>query len=352
MSAPFAVISDQHYHSFSPFGSLNEAGVSTRLAITLDATREAAAALLKAGGTRLYCAGDTFHVRGSVRPSVLNPVLELFNDLRVSGIEVAVLAGNHDLEGEEASELGNAATALANGNTQVVNVPTHFDQDKVLMIPWIKDQAALLRTVRDCFTDLQSRGGDPGEWTLILHAPLNNVIKGIPDTGIDPAALDMGWGLVLSGHYHNHKQLTPRVWSIGALTHQTWGDVDSLAGYVLVDEHLQVTHAETAAPKFCDFDPNDPEQVRGNYARVKLDEATEAEILQIRDAVLSQYGARGCIVQSTPSPKGVVRSARVQAGGSVIESVSDWIGEFEPAKELDQKRLLTLAAQVLSEATA
>jgi hypothetical protein len=47
----------------------------------LDAIKEAADKLRKVGGKDLVITGDLFHTRGNVKPSVLNPTLDLFSDL-------------------------------------------------------------------------------------------------------------------------------------------------------------------------------------------------------------------------------------------------------------------------------
>lgn len=66
---------------------------------------------------------------------------------------------------------------------------------------------------------------------VVVHTSINKAIPTMPDVGIDAQELkDIGFRLLLSGHYHNHKEVLPGVVSIGALTHQNWGDVGSLAG--------------------------------------------------------------------------------------------------------------------------
>ncbi len=99
MTLPYGVISDCHYHKWDAFSTTNAEGLNSRLEIQLEATKEAAIAMKKAGCKYMLVAGDTFHVRGTVSPSVLHYVTETYkwiiNELDLT---VVMLAGNHDLE--------------------------------------------------------------------------------------------------------------------------------------------------------------------------------------------------------------------------------------------------------------
>ncbi|GKN93598.1 hypothetical protein NUKP88_48140 [Klebsiella variicola] len=68
MTLPYGVISDPHYHKWDSFSTTDADGLNSRLAIQLEATKEAAIAMKKAGCSHMLVAGDTFHVRGTVSP--------------------------------------------------------------------------------------------------------------------------------------------------------------------------------------------------------------------------------------------------------------------------------------------
>jgi len=108
------LISDTHNHNWSVFSSTLPTGVNSRLQHILDETWRAAVTVKERGGDTIIHTGDIFHVRGSVAPSVLNPTVELYgriyNDL---GLNIYLLAGNHDLEGNNSSTLGNAGCGLS-----------------------------------------------------------------------------------------------------------------------------------------------------------------------------------------------------------------------------------------------
>jgi hypothetical protein len=121
------------------------------------------------------------------------------------------------------------------------------------------------------------------------------------------------------------------VYSCGALTHQTWGDIGTLAGHMIVDD-TGVHHFENKAPKFLDYDiswddDTAAEKSKGNFVRVRLGEADEDEIAIIRDHILG-LGAKGCLVQAVAVPKGTATARTASAAAkapTLNESVSEWI---------------------------
>ena len=141
MSKPYGIIRDTHNHAWSAFSKLNEQGINNRLQITLDETYRAAETVKKAGGDTLYHAGDMFHVRGSVAPSVLNPTIETYRRI-VQDLEmrVVVIPGNHDLEGNDSNFLSNASSALRGVGVEIA-AEAWFDD--VLMLPWHSSIASL-----------------------------------------------------------------------------------------------------------------------------------------------------------------------------------------------------------------
>ena len=90
----YGIISDTHCHNWSTFATVGVDGVNTRLSIILKEIKRAAEEVKKAGGKRLFHAGDLFHVRGSVAPSVLNPTLKYFEQIIEMGVEPVIICGN------------------------------------------------------------------------------------------------------------------------------------------------------------------------------------------------------------------------------------------------------------------
>lgn len=321
---------DVHLHNWQSFAQIDAStGINTRLYGLLQGLMRAAKATKEAGGKTFYVAGDLFHVRGKIAPSVLNPTLTVFKNIVGMGLEVRIIPGNHDLEGKDSQVLGNAVAALKGVGCVVCEKTTIFDDDKTIVIPWydkLDDLREAIKNIAD-----QSEDEVRKQFDLVLHAPINGVIKGLPDHGLSGEELaEYGFKRVLSGHYHNHKEVVPGVFSIGALAHHTWSDVEAVAGFVLAHDD-RIEQRETGLPKFVDFPDGDFDAikgaVKGNYVRIKVSKATVAELNAVREE-LTKMGALGVVIQ--PIKEAVVKreaaiSATVKSGASVEVSVSEFV---------------------------
>lgn len=352
---PYGIISDTHAHTWGTFSKPLATGINSRLQHILDGILGAGKWVADEGGQRLYITGDLFHKRGEISPMVLNPLIDVFKELHSMGIETRVLTGNHDLESRNSEALSNSCESLRTvEGIKVISKPTLFSDDNVAMVPWYDSIDDVRKHIKLLVSEIESID-DVAEWTLMLHAPVNGVLIGIPDHGFYAKELEvLGFHRVFSGHYHNHKEFAGEVFSVGALTHQTWNDVNTKAGMLLVNEF--VTHRETDAPKFKDFDlkwddDTAAEECEGNYMRLKLGEATEDEITMLRDHIIG-LGGVGVLVQAIPIPKGTVKSrtsATVKAP-TVRESINEWISAHSPSKGRTEIEKLCMAIMDESEA--
>lgn len=332
---PFGVVSDQHNHNFSAFSSTLPSGVNSRLQITIDELFRMADEVKARGGKRIYNAGDVFHVRGSIAPSVLNPVQDAYKKLVDDGFEVFILAGNHDLESKESARVSSAITSLEKVGCKIINEPMIDLAEGVAMIPWIQSIKALKEAIEAI---------DPADrpnLDLFIHAPLDGTIIGLPDHGLDPAWLQtLGFRRVFSGHYHHHKDFGGGVYSIGASTHQTWGDVGSKAGYLIVDGP-KVEYRASHAPEFVEIDSEvDPAEIPliadGNYVRAKINSNKSSDIEALRGYLLDN-GAKGVTIVPTKTVAAPSeRKAAIAAGASMEGSIGNFImaGEFAKKGEL------------------
>lgn len=334
----FGVMADVHCHNWSAFSSVMEDGINSRLHETMMAIRQACRALYDAAGPNatMYIAGDVFHVRGSVAPSVFNPIRALLGEMvSTYSMVFEIMSGNHDMEFRHASTLGDAVQALQQPGVNVTSAP-RLTRDGVLMMPWIEAPEELMDALKKCSMQYAA---ERAAMTLMLHAPIDDVIPGLPSHGITPAFLQsLGFGRVLSGHYHHHKHLGGNVWSIGALTHQNWNDPDTLAGFMLVPTNpgLAPRHVETSAPKFVNLDPTLPvsvveQMVKGNYVRVRGIFPNESSVVAYRDQVVA-FGARGVVMMPVRNQQVVTRSSSAvtaaagssfSLGGVIKQFISD-----------------------------
>lgn len=289
---PFGIISDVHLHNWSSFSSTRADGMNTRLVNILDAIQLAARTVIDQGGKDLVITGDLFHTRGSIKPSVLNPTIRLFKELIASGLRIHAFDGNHDAEGKHVDPMGSSMYALASLDGFNVYYEPTLVNEKFLFIPWEdkhSDVLELTKAVSEKYSDI----------TVFCHVGMSGVLPGNLGDTLHPADFDkLEIKHVFSGHFHNHVSFNSRIFSVGALTHQTWGDVDSKAGFLVVNGS-KVDHYETEAPKFIDLDEKfDAKSAKNNYIRIKGVELKEEEASDLV-ATLKDNGALAVMDQST-----------------------------------------------------
>ncbi len=322
---PYGIVSDTHNHGWSAFSTINSDGINSRLAMLLDETERCADEVRKAGGNTVYHCGDLFHVRGSIAPSVLNPTLDRYKKIIASGMKIIILAGNHDLEGAESNRVGSAITALEGIGCTVINTPMaglHSAGDRVIMIPWIKTVAEL----KEAIETAAATEADASQVDLMIHAPIDGVIAGLPDHGLDAAWLaSKGFKRVFSGHYHNHKDFGNGVYSVGALAHHTWGDIGSKAGFLIVSD-TDVRWFKSRAPEFVEIDAStDPHDIPliadGNYVRAKINSTKQKDVEDMR-AFLEGQGAAGVVILAQKDIGATPRDNRIEAikSGETLEA--------------------------------
>lgn len=349
---PYGLLADLHLHPWSSFSSVNEDGINTRLVGLLNEITRAAKEVSEAGGNRLVFAGDVFHVRGSVSPTVLNATRDALSvAAEKHGVEFLIMPGNHDLEGKEATRLSSAVTALESPYCQVVS--ESFVTTNAVLVPWFESIDSLKAEISRLSVLLDTL---VPECDLILHAPIDGVIKGLPFHGLSPEYLaGLGFKRVFAGHYHNHKSFPGEVYSIGALAHHTWSDVGSKAGFCIVHPD-RVEWRKSHLPEFIDLsqlvdlDPADiPLIVDSNFVRVKVSSTTLKDVEKARNELLAM-GAKAVIVQPEPKPpvrEGTEFRPTVASGASLEVSVKDYVTALCTA---DQRELVTAAAmKILSD---
>jgi DNA repair exonuclease SbcCD nuclease subunit len=348
---PYGVISDTHHHNWSAFATTNERGVNSRLQMILDETQRCAAAVQTMGGDTIYHCGDLFHVRGSIAPSVLNPTIDTYKKILDGGVQIVILAGNHDLESKESNRISSAITALEGIGCKIVNDFSFGGlaaSDHVAMIPWNPSIEGLKGQIE------MIDPADRGACDLMLHAPVDGVIAGIPPHGLDAGYLQsLGFRRVFCGHYHHHKDFGGGVYSVGSLTPQTWSDVGAKSGFLIVSE-TDVRWMKSHAPEFVEIDgatdPGDvPLIVDGNYVKASIVTAKMEEVAALREFLI-EAGAKGVVLNvqkntAAPSRTGTA----VKTGTTLDASVGDYVKSMGLAREAE---VATLCQDILDSVRA
>jgi len=343
---PYLLFSDVHFHNWNAFSFINEEGVNSRLQYQIDELDRAYKALREAGGTLAVCAGDLFHQRGKLAPSVTNPVRDFFRKQDDLDMETVILSGNHDLEGADADPLTSAVCMIQSDATVAITDACQASAEPMIyMIPWRSDLGRLREEIKEL-----SESTDPEDpWDLIIHAPMNEVLMNIPNIGLNASEFEgMNFKRVFSGHYHAHKRLSESVWSVGATGHQTWNDPGTQAGWCLVYED-RVEFSASHQPQFIKmpvvYDPEDMIEVDGHFIRADIIDPTPESIIALREYVTS-FGAAGVTVRSLVGEKESSREGGETV--SAVDSLDDSITKF--AVDKHSKQVAVECARILEEA--
>jgi len=324
---PYLLYSDVHFHNWSAFATMNEDKINSRLRIQLNELGRAYDMLREEGGRLAVCAGDLFHVRGKLAPSVTNPVDEFYRAQEETGVETVILSGNHDLEGNDADEMTSAVTTIQGIGTVAISESCQVSTTPMIyMIPWRSD----LRALREEIRALSDTSDPDNPWDLVIHAPMNEVLMNIPNSGLNASEFEgMNFKRVFVGHYHNHKRLADNVYSVGATTHQTWGDVGTQAGFCMVYDE-EVKFISTRAPKFITIPLEASEEecaeVDGNFVRADILDPTPETILRLREHMSVTHRAAGVTVRAVISKKSSTREGDETVAS--IDSLTASIGKY------------------------
>jgi DNA repair exonuclease SbcCD nuclease subunit len=357
----YVLVSDIHAHKWSLFSRQTPSGVNGRLQIILNELKRAAGYAVSQGARTMVIAGDIMHVRGSIDPHVLNPLEQAFQEIMDMGIDIYAIPGNHDLADKETTELGNAIKTFGklrgNGGRDfnVYDRPTAVSpygcDHPIIFVPWFSKTEDLLRHVGELAKF------NPSSADLIIHAGIDGVLPNMPGHGLTPEVLaDFGFRNVFAGHYHNHKGFPGNVWSIGATTHQTWGDVGTKAGFLYVDDDGKVTYQASRAPRFVDVTGLDEDDMQlaadGNYVRFTGKDMLPTEIAELRK-FFEDAGALGTSIIATPKLAASRRAGTTKSALTLDQSVATYVDEHKdlPA-QIDKERLKADCAEILQAARA
>lgn len=352
----YGIVSDLHMHLWNTFAHQDPDGGNSRLRAITSELERAADTVKAAGGNLLVVAGDIFHTRGSLDPEVLNPVRDTFDRILLKGIAVYVIPGNHDLKSDETREVSSAVQNLENDYGDGISHIQVFNEPKIVngiancrmgFVPW-------RNKIDDLLADLEKLATDPeaAQTDVFIHAGIDGVLSGIPGHGLSAAKLaSYGFRRVFAGHYHNHRDMGDGVYSIGATTHQTWSDVGTRAGFLIVEGDTgAVEFHDTKAPKFMDISGLDEMEMelacQGNFVRFRGPQMTQTEINEFRDQ-LRAWGALGVQLE-VPKASAILRSTTPAKGLTLAQSVEKFVDAVTPPANVTVEEIKKAAQEILN----
>lgn len=178
----------------------------------------------------LLILGDTFDRRKYVNFLSLKRTKEMFFDrLLELGIEVHMLAGNHDTYFKNSDSVNSVDLLLKEyPNVNVIDTPKTIEVYgvKICMIPWICSE-----NYNDCMSEMQNTEAliCMGHFEIAGFA----MYKGMASEGLD-RTIFRKFINTFSGHYH-HKSSADGIFYLGNPYQLTWSDYDDVRGFHLYD---------------------------------------------------------------------------------------------------------------------
>lgn len=355
--------SDLHVHPFSFGGSIDPAtNRHNRVEHGLEVLRQTAAAAVDVGAKIRFFAGDLFHERGKLKPSVLNPVVDHFREKagKVSFLDI-FMPGNHD---EEARSDGEHALDVLRGIEGVKVLDGHGYEvisldDGALGIGWVchtPNVADLKDRVQQVAAQARLSAVPMQRKVFMVHHGVDGALDGVPFSGFGPADLPTDdFGLVLCGDYHNHKELVPKkAWMIGAPIQHNFGDAGQPRGFMVIDHdindyELRPVHGvplfKTITIKDGVLPAVDWPSMAGNFVRVRSD---DEKALDAHEAQAIAAGALAVQREFVKDWKAIDR-ADVTLTMTTGQMFNTWLDDQDVGL-LDKDEIKALNTEILREA--
>lgn len=191
--------------------------------------------------------GDVFDRRKYINFNILKNCREYFFDrLEENGINVWMLAGNHDTYFKNTNDVNSPDLLLRDyNNITVIDSPQRIELDhtSILMMPWIcaDNYGVCMDAIKEStdpvlFGHLELAG-------FVMHRGQSS------DDGMDPKIFDK-FDLVCSGHFH-HRSQGKNIVYLGNPYEMTWNDYDDPRGFHIFDtKTLELTFIENTNRMF------------------------------------------------------------------------------------------------------
>jgi len=223
------LIGDPHFANRKLFGRpTDKPGVNTRLQYTQQAL-EWIARDIPADIDHVCILGDITHDHGRLTPPVLLAIQDMLLEFAEHGHSVAMLGGNHDMDGYGLS----IVSAFESDSREVREVVTEPRQLYYSFpIPIHAIPYGLMSDALDYMAELTER------CIVLMHHSFEGAKHGThefqPPGGIPPALIPDHIE-VFSGHYHMRQKMNKHVEYTGAPLQHDFGEVNYTPGYVILE---------------------------------------------------------------------------------------------------------------------
>lgn len=296
IKSKYLLVSDLHIHNYKNHAKWVD-GVNSRMLDCLNALDAAFEIGKEQGCNAAIIAGDIFHVRGYIRPSVFAKVYDRITKYSQM-MPVFMVSGNHDLESFSAAESALYALGGVKGcyGSHILDGSTHTNLQGDLMagIPYTHDIGEFKEKLY----------ANKGANVIICHQGVDEFrpTANIPETSLTVDAFEGVADLIVCGHYHIPKKRIVgmnTVISPGAPLQHHFGDEGQERGCWVVSNEGAEFFALHCTPKFKTYtmhdavQPNSQGEFGGHIIRLRGDDSYQLN--QIKQTILD-YGAHDVVV--------------------------------------------------------
>lgn len=212
--------------------------------------------------------GDTFDRRKYINFYTLKRSKEMFFDvLRDRGINVFMLAGNHDTYFKNTNDVNSVDLLLQEyGNIHVIDSPEHMyvGPHQICMIPWIcaENYDHSMKEINDTSSTLCM-----GHFEIAGFA----MYKGMESHDGLSKDVFKKFDMVFSGHYH-HRSTDGHITYLGNPYELTWSDYNDPRGFHLFDlEKRQLEFIQNPYQMFHKLHYNDADKTYEEVVNIPID---------------------------------------------------------------------------------
>lgn len=297
------IFSDIHFHPWTYGANVDPEQFNTRLKAQYWTAMAMVEDALEQGITHAYFCGDLFHEHGKVPAQALAVAANVFNFMRLSGMKIRAIPGNHD----QASRSGSIHSLAWLPLEEIAG--KWEDELLVRSLPYTSDKDVLLRFL----DELPKEGG-----MLMLHQGVSGVPLAsgyVLDETLTPQMIPPNWR-AFTGHYHFHRAVSPNLTVVGNLTPLNFGDIDQQKGWVIWDDTTGALEhrVQHQSPGFMTFQAGmDPDLARGQFVRY-TSPVKAKEIDVIRQGLLKD----GALTVEFPTVQIDVKQDKIRTSHDVL----------------------------------
>lgn len=348
-----AVVADVHIHNYKAFGDLTRGGINQRGEMSIDAFVAAMDRAVELGCSKLFVAGDLFHVRRP-EPALLSAVIREIGEVREK-LQVVIIPGNHDMI-EAGAEGGNTAVAPLHREALVIKSPIWVENDNLscLCVPFAAGKPVGM-FLREAMAATVEKTPKTQYRALIAHAGvyddtspgwMKEAKDSIHVADLQRLLYEYKFTDAFVGHYHQHRiwEDPPTVVQVGTLCPGGFSDQGAFpwVGGMAVYDGETIDMEQIKGPRFLELKAEQqvPEELRGWYPlflRVVGDKVT------VPDNFPSDH------VEKVEAPPADVEASDTPDVKDAPEALRSYIEKMPLPASVDRARVLEVVLAVWGE---